>query len=566
MKSPMSRRGVMLAFRAVIIMGLVALAVRETTTGAGSAHPTSFGEAILPYVPAFMALLPLVFTLERVPALRPLLGVAWILVFDLVVMGAMIATLGEMTDPELLAFLLLGLVVATARDLLAGSLGGLLAAAGFTYLFVSHDRAVSIFDPVLLSRATVFVAVGLFTGLLSREAEQEREEAAATAAELREQLADLGEHLKNVLASVGSGVMAVDHDGRVRTYNRAAERILGVPAHKVIGRVFLEIEDLSALRPALVERAQVLEDSQQPGGARRPDVVFTRHDGRVARIGYATTPLENIAGGRIGVILVFQDVTLIRDYEARLVRQEQLAALGRLVSGIAHEFGNLLGGARGHVELALAGGPQDAVEALPIVKETLGRVLVTVENLLRFARGTPLNRVPGVSLPEVLDRALHLLAPDLEAQKVLVERAYAADAPTVTADATQLEQVFVNIVINAVHAMNDLELRRLRVSVARRADAGAEVTIEDCGPGVPHELRGRIFEPFFTTKGPLGGSKVPGTGLGLSMALGVVEAHAGSLYVDTSPLLHGARFFVSLQSTGGETVEDASPRASRAGG
>jgi two-component system sensor histidine kinase PilS (NtrC family) len=562
----MSRRGVMLAFRAVIIMGLVALAVRETTTGAGSAHPTSFGEAILPYLPAFMALVPLVFTLERVPALRPLLGVAWILVFDLVVMGAMIATLGEMTDPELLAFLLLGLVVATARDLLAGSLGGLLAAAGFTYLFVSHDRAVSVFDPVLLSRATVFVAVGLFTGLLSREAEQEREEAAATAAELREQLADLGEHLKNVLASVGSGVMAVDHDGRVRTYNRAAERILGVPSHKVIGRVFLEIEDLAALRPALVERAQVLEDSQQPGGARRPDVVFTRHDGRVARIGYATTPLENIAGGRIGVILVFQDVTLIRDYEARLVRQEQLAALGRLVSGIAHEFGNLLGGARGHVELALAGGPQDAVEALPVVKDTLGRVLVTVENLLRFARGTPLNRVPGVSLPEVLDRALHLLSPELEAQKVLVERAYAADAPTVTADATQLEQVFVNIVINAVHAMNDLELRRLRVAVVRRADAGAEVTIEDCGPGVPHELRGRIFEPFFTTKGPLGGSKVPGTGLGLSMALGVVEAHAGSLYVDTSPLLHGARFFVSLPSTGGETEGDASPRASRAGG
>ena len=99
----------------------------------------------------------------------------------------------------------------------------------------------------------------------------------------------------------------------------------------------------------------------------------------------------------------------------------------------------------------------------------------------------------------------------------------------------------------------------MRIGVPR------EIKVHEYRVGlVPAAVRERIFEPFFTTKGPLGGSKVPGTGLGLSMALGVVEAHAGSLYVDTSPILHGARFFVSLPSTGGETEGDA-PRSAAQG-
>jgi PAS domain S-box-containing protein len=537
----------MLAFRAVIIIGLVVLAVRAAAPGVVSRR---FSDAALPFAPALVALASTLLAIERRPSLGVFRGVAWVLVFDLVVMGAMIVTLGEAVDPELLGFLLLGLVIATSRDLLAGCLAGSMAAAGFAYLAVRYGRAGSPFEALVLSRATVFVAAGMFTGLLSREVEQEREERAAQTAELREQLADLGEHLKNVLSSVGSGVIAVDADGRVQTYNRAAERILGVVAHRVQGRALREVEDLAALLPALGGGPHDPEDSQQPGA--RLDLAFRRPDGREVRIGYAVTPLENLAGRRLGAILVFQDVTLIRDYEARLVRQERLAAVGRLVSGIAHEFGNLLGGARGHVELALGGEPQDAVETLPVVKETLSRALTTVENLLRFARGTPLDRVPGVLIHDVLARALHLLGPELDRSGVAVERDFAQDAPTIVADATQLEQVLVNVVINAVHAVHGRPDPRIKASIARH-DGGVRVTIEDSGPGVPRELRDRIFEPFFTTKGPLGGSPVPGTGLGLSLALGVVEAHGGTIEVDTSPSLGGARFSVSLPSTPGET-------------
>lgn len=543
------RQIVMLGFRAVMIVCLVVIAVRATLQ-------TTQLQTLVGFLPALAALASTLFAFERRPLLRPLAGIAWVLVFDLVVMGLMVATLGETSEPELLAFLLLGLVIATSRDLLAGTLAGTLAAAGFSYLALKHGLAASVLEPLLLSRATLFLAVGVFTGFLSREAEQEREVRAAQTAELRQELADLGEHLKNVLASVASGVLAVDAAGRVTTYNRAAERILGVPEHKVLGRTLVDIGDLAPLAPAVVGADPRGGDSQHDGRVGRPDLVFRRPDGREVRIGYATTPLENIAGRRLGMILVFQDVTLIRDLEARMLRQEQLAALGRLVSGIAHEFGNLLGGARGHVELALAGTPQDAVEALPIVKDTLGRALETVEHLLRFARGTPVNRTPGVALERVVDRALHLLRVELERKDVTVERRVDA-VPAVSADATQLEQVLVNLIINAVHALHDRPERRLRVTLRSPAEGRVELVVEDSGPGVARELQNRIFEPFFTTKGPLGGSKIPGTGLGLSMALGVVEAHEGTISVDRSPDLGGARFTVSLPSTSGES--DSTP-------
>lgn len=540
----MSRHALMVGVRAVLILLLVVIAVRATLRELQLSR-------LLGFLPAILALVSTLVAFERRPGLRPLLGIAWILVFDLVVMGLTVATLGETSEPELLAFLLLALVIATSRDLLAGTLAGALAAGAFSYLAFKHELATSVLEPLVLTRAAVFLTAGVFTGFLSQEAEQERAVRAAQTAELRQELSDLGEHLRNVLASVGSGVLAVDAGGRVTTYNRAAERILGVPEHKVVGRALGDVEDLAPLKPVVLGRDPTQADSHPDGPLARPDLVFRRPDGREVRIGYATTPLENIAGRRLGMILVFQDVTIIRDYEARMLRQEQLAAVGRLVSGIAHEFGNLLGGARGHVDLALTGTPQDAVETLPIVKETLSRALVTIENLLRFARGTPVNRLPGVVVEQVVDRALHLLQVELDQKGVRVERRVDPGAPAVVADAAQLEQVFVNIIINAVHALHDRPTRTLRVSITPRGERAA-IAFEDSGPGVPRDLQHKIFEPFFTTKGPLGGSKVPGTGLGLSMALGVIEAHEGTIEVDSSPDLGGARFTVTLPSTVGD--------------
>ncbi|MEZ6185578.1 MAG: ATP-binding protein [Planctomycetota bacterium] len=526
-----------LSFRTAILVFLIMLAVRE-----GAPEGVLGGVAPLAtYAPSLLLLLTVLFVVEARDALRPWAGISWALVFASASLALIASSL--IHQPSELTFFLFGFSVATARDGWGGVLIGLMGCGG--YLVMAHYGvwAVPLGDPQILARAGVLLATPLFTGHLSRLADQEREERAEQTAELREELGTLGHHLRLVLDSVSSGVLVIETlSGTVTTYNRAAERILGVAAHRVLGRKATTIEDLASFLAAVLPRVEA-----SGGEVERADFSFTRPDGRELQVGFGVSPLEDLAGRRLGWIVVFQDVTLIRDYEARMTRQEQLAAVGRLVSGIAHEFGNLLGGARGHAELALTGDAEEKDEALEVIRTSLTRALDTVENLLRFARGTPIHAVEDVDLSGVVEQALLLLKPTLASSPVEVE--CKVEPVSVCADAAQIEQVVVNLLINAVHACQDRPNPRVQVSLAPVVGGGALLRVEDNGPGVPVEERKRIFQPFFTTKGALGGSATPGTGLGLSTSLGVVHGHGGSLDVDESPSLGGARFSLRLPST-----------------
>jgi PAS domain S-box-containing protein len=511
--------------RAVLLASVVSLA---TLSG------SDLSWAIAPFVPAAVATIFAVL-LESTEK-RTALAWAWSFVFAATALGVVVL-FGREEDPSLdrLTLWLLGAVIATSRNRIAGVLVGLMASGALVYLAISHDLTTTT-DLRLGALGMLLLAAGTATGLAQEEGDE--------SVHLRAELADLGEHLRNVLSCVASGVLVVDLERRVSNFNRAAGRILGVQEHVVLGRdVTTVLEDLAPLF--------------QPGFPQegRRDVRFSRPDGKEILLGYALTTLENRGGRRLGTILVFQDVTLIRDYEERMLRQEKLAALGRLVSGIAHEFGNQLGGARGLVQLALLDEPQEAVKSLPIVEATLSRSLQTVDNLLRFARNTPLDPVPGVQLEKVIGQALSLLKAKVDGAGLEVEIQEVGQEQTIVADAGQLEQVFLNLVINALHATEGAEHPRLRITL-QHGDTCA-VLFEDNGPGVPDEVRERIFEPFFTTKGALGGSQTPGTGLGLAMALGIVEGHGGTLAVGVSADLAGACFAVGLPSTKGEGSGEA---------
>jgi PAS domain S-box-containing protein len=460
----------------------------------------------------------------------------WSAVFALASLGVVVVGIAGAARLEWIAVLLLGALVATARNLIAGALAGLMATASYLYVGLRFELA-SADDPILLGPALLLLSAGALMGVAQEEGDRSQS--------LQAELAELGENLRNVLASVASGVLvAQGEEMEVTTFNPTAVRILGVREEEVLGRPVAG-GPLASLLPLLEATPSGID---QP---KRQDQTFPRKDGVTVRIGSAASPLEDRAGKRLGTILVFQDVTLIRDYEERMLRQEKLAALGRLVSGIAHEFGNQLGGARGLLDLALLEDDLKEVhDSLQPVRETLTRSLTTVENLLRFGRGTPLQRQPGVDLGEVAQRALDLLRAQIEETGLGVEFER-AEVPALELDPVQLEQVVLNLVINAIHATSDQDEPRLRLSLEER-DEGVVFAAEDNGPGVPEEVRARIFEPFFTTKGALGGSETPGTGLGLSMALGVVEAHSGRLTIDVSPLLGGARFQLWLPSTNGD--------------
>lgn len=223
-------------------------------------------------------------------------------------------------------------------------------------------------------------------------------------------------------------------------------------------------------------------------------------------------------------------------------RAEHMASLGKMAAGIAHEINNPLAGMQNCVRTLLKGVKDEAQrrEYLTMLREGLGRIGRTVGQLLNFAREAE-PQLTRVDLPLLLQRCLALLEHELAAQRISFSIATEHRLPTLLADPDQLEQVFLNLLMNAVDAMP--EGGKILVSInpwARETGPFVEVHITDTGVGIPPENLSRIFDPFFTTK-----DVGKGTGLGLSVSYGVVRAHGGFIEVK-SKVGKGSTFTVAL--------------------
>lgn len=232
----------------------------------------------------------------------------------------------------------------------------------------------------------------------------------------------------------------------------------------------------------------------------------------------------------------------LRASHQQLAQAERLASLGTLAGGIAHEFHNLIGGIRGCVaELAAEETSADRRETLGVVTRATDRATSIVQQLLRFARHS-VEQTADVDIAAVVEDALRLCEPAARRQNVRVERDLTVGL-VVRADAGGLHQVCVNLLTNALQAMPNGGVLRLRVFTPGAAEVAFEVT--DTGTGIAaHDLQ-HVFEPFFTTKG---GERDParrGSGLGLSVSWGIVRAHHGRIDVASAPGA-GARFTVVL--------------------
>jgi nitrogen-specific signal transduction histidine kinase len=230
--------------------------------------------------------------------------------------------------------------------------------------------------------------------------------------------------------------------------------------------------------------------------------------------------------------------------EADARRAERLAALGQLSAGLAHEIRNPLGVIKGSADLL----SRKVAESEPIIGELAGYISSEVNRLnalvvrfLDFARPSKLAMRPE-KLSDILDRAAIAAVASIPDSGVAVERQYAESVPLVPVDAQLCEQVFINLITNAIQSMQaqDATLERtLRLTVqpeVSQGHSGVGVVVEDTGPGVPPELREQIFNPFFT-------SKKEGVGLGLSIVAKIVDDHRGTIRLeDNTP--RGARFHV----------------------
>ncbi len=217
-----------------------------------------------------------------------------------------------------------------------------------------------------------------------------------------------------------------------------------------------------------------------------------------------------------------------RQAEDALRQSEKLATMGQLLAGVAHELNNPLTvilGYSGLLNGRLKGGPMEgAAEQIEAAAQRCGRI---VRNFLALARKHPPER-RRVALNQLVSESLELLAYPLGVDGVEVTLELAEDLPALWADAHQLQQVIVNLLTNAQHAMRQSPVRRLVLGTRHDAERGRVVLrVADTGPGIPPGIRARIFEPFFTTK-PIG----QGTGLGLSLCHGIVDSHGGSIAIE----------------------------------
>ena len=265
---------------------------------------------------------------------------------------------------------------------------------------------------------------------------------------------------------------------------------------------------------------------------------------RVLRV--AAAPVAR-AVDAASLVVVVEDITEQQALEAQLIQSEKMAAVGTLVSGVAHELNNPLASIAGLSEFLLEQSADAAPgrEHLRVISEQAARAGRIVRDRLTFARKGPVERAP-VDLSDVVQRTLGLMGYDLQRRGVTAEVSVAPDLPRVFGDRHQLQQVALNLLGNAAHAVETLPTGQpRRVIISLQAEDGRVVLrVADTGPGLSDEVRARMFSPFFTTKAP-----GEGTGLGLFVSYGIAESHGGTLTAE-SRAGQGATLLLSLPAAG----------------
>ncbi len=442
----------------------------------------------------------------------------------------------------------------------------------FLVTAISEDEVQSMIrartGEIIAITGLIILLVGFVTafGLRQRQAQEYRE---LYAAERRQREAQA--LFRTTIYSIGDAVITTDVDQRIVAMNPVAEQLTGWTEGAARGKALTEVyrsvaEDMAESRSeAPTPRPPTMTPTPAP--AREIKALLTAAGGESRPIASVTTSITDDAGTNHGTVVVFRDQTRQREQQARLLQSERLASMGRMAGGIAHDFNNLLSVITGVAEVV-----SDQVADHAEIQSDLGelrvaadRAVALVRQLLTFSRqGTIRGQV--VDLSAVVANLSRMLI-RLLGVRVTLTVTQTCGAAMVLADPGQLEQVVMNLTLNARDAMPDggaiaIDTDRRRfdealvlASVTLPAGTYVVLSVRDTGTGMDAETATHIFEPFFTTK-ELG----HGTGLGLATVHGIVQEAGGGISV-TSLLGQGSTFTVYLPSAEGLADESSVPVA-----
>lgn len=387
-----------------------------------------------------------------------------------------------------------------------------------------HDRTVAVLglgktvdgdflsteDLELLSTIAGYVAVAVENARLYQSLEQKASQV--------ERLKDFSE---SIIDSLKIGVATVDRESRVESWNPPLEELLDVRRNEAMGRKLYELlpGDLAA------EIASRSIDGHVSGIYKFP---LNARGGRRLVLNVSIAPLVGKNGARLGRLILLDDITQRVRLEEQILQTEKLTSLGLLAAGVAHEVNTPLAVISNYIQMLAKQIPGDDPRQRTIdriVKQTF-RASEIVNNLLNFSR-TGGSEFREIDLNAVLEETLTLVQHPLRTVRVSVLRNFGTELPLVLGSTTRLQQVFLNLFMNARDAMPEGGMLEVRTGVR---NGSVEVEVTDTGTGIPPENLNRIFDPFFTTK-----ASGRGTGLGLSVSYGIIKEHAGKVDVHSTP-------------------------------
>ena len=364
--------------------------------------------------------------------------------------------------------------------------------------------------------------------------------------EMDKRLRDRENWLTTTLRSIGDGVVSTDPMGRINYMNPVAEALIGERLEHAIGRpcrdVFRLVDERS--RTAL---ENPMEHALRVGGTINVEGALANPDGSERLVTDSTAPIVDDRGRILGAVMVFRDISEQKRLQRQLEHADRLASVGIMAAGVAHEVNNplsfilsntrfALNEMRAHqAELQAAGrtpGKEWAAEVEVALSDALSgidRVRRIVADLKGFCRNAP-GTTAAVDLHEVLEHALEMADTELRPRASIVR--IFGSPPLVEAESTRLEQVFLNILLNAAHAMPVDGGDTNQVTIRTTTDQAGRALVEVCdtGPGMSPEVLKRVFEPFFTTK-----DAGQGTGLGLSICHGIIKSIGGEIEIESRP-------------------------------
>lgn len=349
---------------------------------------------------------------------------------------------------------------------------------------------------------------------------------AVTNAQLYAEVVLVNEYVENILKTMESGVTAVSVEGKVTLFNSAAERMTGLDAASLRSR---SVEQLPGTLADLIQAT--LGD-----GVPRLQVERTlaSADGRVTPVVCSTSPFAGAQGRILGAVLVFSDLTRLKELEDERRRAARLASFQLLASGIAHEIKNPLVAIRAFAQLLPRKfGNEDFRENFSrVAVREIDRINDLVERLRVLS--APPKPLHALDIRGPIEETLELLRARLEDRRISVERIYDEDLPATLGEPNQLKQLFLNLFLNSLEAMEPGGTLTVRLKGrSGGGDSALLVEVADTGCGIPQGLADKVFDTFFSTK-------PQGTGLGLAICRGIADAHRATIRGENNPTGRGA--------------------------